>query len=211
MVPKGCYMKGRLTGAFISLGDLYVAYRKAKVEAYYENTHFHALAFTEYEQNLHENLSRLHQTLLEPGFAWVSDLAFTGDFSYLPKSIDASAWDNHTDGHFRALDPLIDWDQRFNEKGIRASAKLRLVIRPTVNFQIVSALWVIKVGHLFDGVINPRVSYGNRLRRSYGDFGDASRVLKISPSPAVSSGSMPFPVEIDFSTDMSIGGTTAQR
>lgn len=47
-------MKGRLTGAFISLGDLYVAYRKAKVEAYYENTHFHALAFTEYEQNLHE-------------------------------------------------------------------------------------------------------------------------------------------------------------
>ena len=34
-----------------SLGDLYVAYRNAKVEAYYENTHVHALAFTEYEQH----------------------------------------------------------------------------------------------------------------------------------------------------------------
>lgn len=49
-----------LSKRFISLGDLYVAYRKAKVEAYYENTHFQALAFTEYEQNLHRNLERLH-------------------------------------------------------------------------------------------------------------------------------------------------------
>lgn len=165
-------MKGRLTRAFISLGDLYVAYRKAKVEAYYENTHFHALAFTEYEQNLHENLSHLHQTLLTPGFAWMSDLAFIGDFAYLPKSIDPSVWNSEADGHFRALDPLIDWKQRFIDSNIRAPAKLRLIIRPTVDFQIISALWIIKVGHLFDGVIKPSVSYGNRLRRSNGEFGD---------------------------------------
>ncbi|SES65351.1 hypothetical protein SAMN05216412_101107 [Nitrosospira multiformis] len=163
---------GRLTGAFISLGDLYVAYRKAKVEAYYENTHFHALAFTEYEQDLHENLTRLHQSLLKPGFAWAFDLAFIGDFAYLPKSIDSSVWESQADGHFRALDPLSDWEQRFHESTIRAPAKLRLIIRPTVNFQIVSALWIIKVGHLFDGVIKPAVSYGNRLRRSYNEFGD---------------------------------------
>ena len=165
-------MKGRLTGVFISLGDLYVAYRKAKVEAYYENTHFHALAFTEYEQNLHENLIRLHQTLLAHGFAWASDLSFIGDFAYLPKSIDSSIWDSEADGHFRALDPMSDWEQRFHESKVRVPAKLRLIIRPTVDFQIVSALWIIKVGHLFDGVIKPTVSYGNRLRRSYGEFGD---------------------------------------
>lgn len=165
-------MNGRLTGVFISLGDLYVAYRKAKVEAYYENTHFHALAFTEYEQNLHENLSRLHQMLMVPGFVWASDLAFIGDFAYLPKSVDSSAWESDADGHFRALDPMVDWEQRFNESKSRAPAKLRLVIRPTVDFQIVSALWIIKVGHLFDGVINPQLSYGNRLRRSYSEFGD---------------------------------------
>jgi hypothetical protein len=165
-------MKGRLTGAFISLGDLYVAYRKAKVEAYYENTHFHALAFTEYEQSLHENLSRLHQTLLTSGFGWMSDLAFIGDFAYLPKSLDLSVWDSEADGHFRALDPLIDWEQRFVESQLRVPAKLRLIIRPTVDFQIVSALWIIKVGHLFDGVIKPTLSYGNRLRRSHSEFGD---------------------------------------
>lgn len=165
-------MKGRLTGAFISLGDLYVAYRKAKVEAYYENTHFHALAFTEYEQKLHENLIHLHQTLLAPGFAWASDLSFIGDFAYLPKSIDSSIWDTEADGHFRALDPMSDWEQRFDESKIRVPAKLRLIIRPTVAFQIVSALWIMKVGHLFDGVIKPTVSYGNRLRRTYDEFGD---------------------------------------
>lgn len=165
-------MKGRLTGKFISLGDLYVAYRKAKVEAYYENTHFHAIAFTEYEQKLHENLVRLHQELLAPGFNWTSDLSFIGDFAYLPKSIDSSIWDSEVDGHFRALDPLTDWEQRFLESKVRAPAKLRLIIRPAVDFQIVSALWIIKVGHLFDGVIKPTVSYGNRLRRSSGEFGD---------------------------------------
>ena len=165
-------MNARLTRVFISLGDLYVAYRKAKVEAYYESTHFHALAFTEYEQNLHENLSRLHQLLLKPGFAWSSDLAFIGDFAYLPKSIDSSAWNSDANGHFRALDPLVDWEQRFNESKSRAPAKLRLVIRPTVDFQVVSALWIIKVGHLFDGVSNSMHSYGNRLRRSYSESGD---------------------------------------
>lgn len=45
-----------------SLGNLYVAYKKAKAkaeaeaEAFYENTHFHALAFTNYEQALNSNL-----------------------------------------------------------------------------------------------------------------------------------------------------------
>jgi hypothetical protein len=38
-----------------SLADLYLAYRKAKAEAFYENTHFHALAFSRYEQHLDKN------------------------------------------------------------------------------------------------------------------------------------------------------------
>lgn len=162
-------MSARLPQAYASLGDLYVAYRKAKVEAYYENTHSHALAFTEYEQDLHKNLKRLHGRLLEKDPTWISDLAFLGDYAFLPKSIDCKEWDENGDGHFRALDPLTDWKQRFNDSKKRASAKLRLVIRPSVDFQVVSALWIIKVGHLFDGVVNPKISHGNRLRRSYSD------------------------------------------
>ncbi|WP_434130688.1 RNA-directed DNA polymerase [Methylocaldum sp. GT1BB] len=173
-------MKGKLPRAFVSLGDLYVAYRKAKAEAYYENTHFHALAFTRYEQNLHKNLTLLHDRLLEKGLAWSSDLHFLGDYAYLPKSIDCKEWDDPTNGHFRALDPLLDWEQRFADSNKRARAKLRLVIRPTVNFQVISALWIIKVGHLFDGLINPDLSFGNRLRRNHSEFGDVR-----TPAPAV--------------------------
>ena len=165
-------MKGRLQRDFITIGDVYVAYRKAKFEAYHENTHFHALAFTKYEQQLHLNLTYLHNKLLEKDFLWATDLGFIGDHAYLPKSINSRTWEDATDGHFRALDPLLDWEQRFNESKKRAEAKLRLVIRPTVDFQIISALWVIKVGHLYDAAINPGVSYGNRLRRSYGEVGD---------------------------------------
>ena len=119
-----------LSKRFISLGDLYVAYRKAKVEAYYENTHFQALAFTEYEQHLHRNLTRLHQILLDAESSWASDLSFIGGYSYLPKSIDCTAWDDGTEGHFRALDPISDWSRRFERSNKRAVASLKTHYSP---------------------------------------------------------------------------------
>lgn len=151
-----------------SLGSLYVAYRKAKAEAFYENTHFHALAFTKYEQALDANLRKLRARLVARAPDWQADLAFLGDHAYLPKSVDCSLWDANGEGHFRALDPRRDWQHRFAEAGERARATLRLVIRPTVDFQIVSALWIIFVGHLFDAALDRKASFGNRLRRSYG-------------------------------------------
>lgn len=129
----------------VALVDLYIAYRKAKVEAYYENTHVQALAFTEYEQNLEQNLARLHRALLENKESWSSDAPFLGNYAYLPKSIKADAWNNQDEGHFSSLDPIADWKHRFGSSGRRADAKLRLIIRPTVDFQVISALWIMKV------------------------------------------------------------------
>lgn len=154
-----------LSKRYVALTDLYVAYRKAKAEAFYENTHFNALAFTEFERSLHKNLLRLRERLLDTGSSWRSDLNFLGDYAYLPKSIDVSVWDDDKDGHFRALDPLEDWTHRYEKAKKRATGSLRLVIRPTVDFQVVSALWILKVGHLFDAAINADLSFGNRLRR----------------------------------------------
>lgn len=159
----------------VSLGDLYIAYRKAKVEAYYENTHVQALAFTDYEQNLAQNLARLHGVLLDKNETWPSDTAFLGNYAYLPKSIDASAWIDQNGGHFSAVDPVADWKRRFEEAGQRAEAKLRLIIRPSVDFQVISALWIIKVGHLFDRALDPELSYANRLRRTRAASSDESR------------------------------------
>ncbi|MGH6647546.1 RNA-directed DNA polymerase [Aquabacterium sp.] len=149
------------------LGNMYVAYRKAKAEAFYENTHFHALAFTKYEQTLDQNLRRLRDRLIARKPDWQADLDFLGDHAYLPKSVDCSAWETNSDGHFRALDPRQDWQHRFTESGKRARATLRLVIRPTVDFQVVSALWIIFVGQLFDASLDRKTTFGNRLRRAY--------------------------------------------
>ncbi|MCY1192964.1 hypothetical protein D9M72_42330 [compost metagenome] len=156
-----------------SLANFYVAYRKAKAEAFYENTHFHALSFTKYEQDLDENLKNLRLRLIKRASDWPTDLSFIGDYAYLPKSVDCSAWDTENEGHFRALDPRRDWQHRFEEAGKPARATLRLVIRPTVDFQIVSALWIIFVGHLFDAALDQRTSFGNRLRRTSREPRDA--------------------------------------
>ncbi len=59
-----------LSSRYISSDDLYVAYRKAKVEAFYEKSHLQALEFTEYEQNLFDNLSQLHERLIDSSSRW---------------------------------------------------------------------------------------------------------------------------------------------
>lgn len=156
----------RLSAELFSMSNLYLAYRKAKAEAFYENTHFHALSFTRFEQDLHRNLLRLRKRLTAKAPDWTKDLTFIGNHAYLPKSVDASPWDSQADGHFRALDPKSDWRQRYHDAGCKAEASLRLIIRPTVDFQIVSALWILRVGHLYDGALDARASFGNRLRRS---------------------------------------------
>lgn len=150
-----------------SLSNLYVAYRKAKAEAFYENTHFHALAFTKYEQALDKNLRALLRRLVERNPNWYADRTFIGDYAYLPKSVDCKAWEANSEGHFRALDPREDWQHRFTEAKQRANASLRQVIRPTVEMQVVSALWILFVGQLFDASLDQNASFGNRLRRSY--------------------------------------------
>ena len=151
---------------FFSLSNLYLAYRKAKAEAFHEKTHFHALEFTKYEQALHANLSALRRRLIAKQADWFADANFIGSYAYLPKSVDCSAWDEDNDGHFRGLDPRSDWERRFKAKKTPASASLRLIIRPTVDFQVVSALWILHVGHLYDAVLDTRSSFGNRLRRN---------------------------------------------
>lgn len=39
---------------------------------------------------------------------------------------------------------------------------------PSVEYQILSALWILKVGHLFEAKLDKELSYGNRLRRRSG-------------------------------------------
>jgi hypothetical protein len=148
----------------IQLSDLYVAYRKAKAEAFYETTHFHAIAFTRYEQALHKNLVHLHRRITSKHADWMEDPEFIGDYAYLPKSVDAGAWEAEESGHFRALDPFADWERRHTRARTKANGALRLIMRPTVDFQVVAALWILKVGYKFDGCLDTQVAFANRVR-----------------------------------------------
>jgi len=154
---------------FITLSDVYLAYKKAKVEAFYDRSHPSCLRFTKFEQNLRANIECIFNILNNGQVAWWTESELIGEYLYIPKSIDDRKWDGNDNVHYRSVDPDVDWVQRFKQSDSqRLEAKYRLIIVPTVEYQIISALWIIKVGHVLEERINRKLSYGNLLRRKFG-------------------------------------------
>lgn len=154
----------RYSLGFIDLADLYRAYRKAKADAYYESAHFHALAFAKYEAKLEFNLKRLYVRLQDSKAGWTNVLGYLGGISFFPKSISIPDQKKSNGVHFATSDPASDWENACACSS-EVEAKFRQIITPTVDFQVISALWVMLVGHEFDAVLDPTASYGHRLRR----------------------------------------------
>ncbi|HCK4322566.1 TPA: hypothetical protein N0J77_000262 [Pseudomonas aeruginosa] len=160
---------------FISLSDIYLAYRKAKSEAFYDNLHPSAISYVEFERSLQKNIESIYQLITNGSSEWWQSKDLIGGHLYVPKSLDDSPWNNIESAHFRSIDPNLDWEQRFSDNNkLRLEAKYRLIITPTVAFQIISALWIIKAGHKFEEKLDKNLSFGNRLRRkkhALEDFG----------------------------------------
>ncbi len=95
----------------ISLDEIYVAYRKAKAEAFYETTHFRALAFTRYEQRLDANLRVLLERLQSGDLTWLEDVVKLGSYAYIPKSIDGVPKVQTDEMFYACLDPLDEWQR----------------------------------------------------------------------------------------------------
>ncbi|SEO39424.1 Reverse transcriptase (RNA-dependent DNA polymerase) [Luteibacter sp. UNC138MFCol5.1] len=127
--------------------------------------HCDPLKFDAYERNLGVNLKAL-QSRLERG-DWVDDTRFIGGYAYVPKSItEPDSWKSGS-MHFSISDVTDDWSHRYQESSReRARADFRLVIRASIEYQIVSALWIIKAGEGYDAKLDPKCTYGNRLRRA---------------------------------------------
>jgi hypothetical protein len=157
----------------LSLEHLYLAYRKAKADAFYENTHFHALAFADYEKDLDRNLRKLLTKLLSKRGDWSRDPAIVTGFTYAPKSVSARDEGNGDGMFYRLLDPREEWRRMWpGGNGRRATAQFRLMITPTVDFHVISALWILMVGQYYEAVLDPSYAYGNRLRRRRPQEGD---------------------------------------
>jgi hypothetical protein len=169
----------RYSDGFISLADLYLAYRKAKVDAFYETTHHHALAFVEYEQRLYKNLGLLLERLNDTDASWTKDPMFLGGYIDAPRSV--GDFEIKDEIHFQALEPLEDWERRFQNSGKkRAAAFFRMLIVPTVNMQVISSLWIIKAGYRFDFRVDRNHSFGNRLRGTAAAFFDEDQEPRLN-------------------------------
>lgn len=147
---------------FISLDDLYVAYRKAKVDAFYERNHISAVDFANFEKNLPRNLATLLAKVNAISPNWMIDLRLIGSFKYIPKSIEAPSGMQQGRGSTVNSNPDQLWKLQCTPD--KAEAKFRLVGRHSVEFHIISALWLQKVGYRFDAILGDCV-YGTRIKR----------------------------------------------
>lgn len=156
-----------LDANFITLPDLYLAYRKAKVNMFYEPEHITAAAFCEYEENLGDNLVGLQRRLNASRPTWPKDSKFVGGYTYIPKALKAPPLRSqeprvYDDTSFVNADPTAAWLASSDET--KPVATFRLVGCHPVEYHVLSALWITKVGHKFDALLKEH-AYGTRLRR----------------------------------------------
>jgi hypothetical protein len=156
----------------ITLQDLGLAYRKAKVDLYY-SSHASIEAIADYEEKLLENLSSLLAKINGESEDWVQDKAFLGTYTIAAKSIDMSAWKAHQKEHGNGLifsSAADEWTYACAElaKGDepkQPTAEFRVMAKCHLDFHVLSTLWMLEVGQFFDAKLS-NAAYGNRLRRT---------------------------------------------
>lgn len=149
----------------VKLRDLVVAYRKAKVDLYH-STEPRFFDVVEYEENLDENLSALLNLIEGPDSSWVREPDFVGDFTFVPKHVTSPEQPSKRHSVLRS-DPAAEWRARVSEADSPPVAEFRLMARCTLDFHVLSTLWLMTVGDKLDQALGAQ-AYGNRLRRERG-------------------------------------------
>lgn len=169
-VPRSRCTESLQHWADIGLEDLVFAYRKAKADCFFERAVSVARAFARYEEHLEANLKRLLERLgtAKGRTDLVKDETLLGTRLLVAKKLAVDIRDNTKppDGAFfsdrtRALDHL--------QESHDLTAEFRVAAELPVDFHVLSALWVNRVGHRFDARLEKH-AYGSRVRR-FGDDG----------------------------------------
>ncbi|MDR0280242.1 MAG: hypothetical protein LBJ37_20395 [Paucimonas sp.] len=145
----------------LSLHDLGLAYRKAKVDLYY-STNPSLLEIAKYEEDLSKNLTRLKDLIEGINEDWVKAPSFLGAWTLAPKEIQIAKANEDQSPIFAS--PEAEW-QSVTVAGNHPSAVFRLMARCSIDFHVLSALWMMEVGNLFDKQLSSNV-FGSRLRRN---------------------------------------------
>ncbi|WP_196480637.1 reverse transcriptase domain-containing protein [Burkholderia multivorans] len=159
-----------------------MAYRKAKVDLYYSSNPSLA-AIADYEGNLHANLTALLAKIHGDDESWVTKPDFIGTWTLATKHVDMSCWDQYREQHGNGLifsSPADKWEHACgvlakSEKAGKPEAEFRVMAQCSMDFHVLSTLWMLEVGHLFDAQLTG-CAYGNRLRRTH----DGRGISKLS-------------------------------
>lgn len=150
-----------------SVEDLSLAYRKAKVDLYY-SSHSSLLDIADYESHLVSRLQSLLDQLNGADEEWVKNDIFLGHWFVTPKSIVLTDVYQQGNGPVFAS-PIAKWQHICEHAALidstnKPKAEFRLMAQCSLDFHVLSALWMIKVGHQYDKLLSG-CAYGNRLRR----------------------------------------------
>lgn len=166
----------------ISLVDLGMAYRKAKVDLYY-SSHASLNALADYEEKLHDHLTSLLAQINGDDESWATTPSFVGTWTLATKSVSMTEWKK-----FKAKDgnglifssPAEEWAHACSllaaqKEPVMPVAEFRVMAQCSIDFHVVSTLWMLKVGYLFDAKL-ASCAMGNRLRRSQ----DGTKINELS-------------------------------
>lgn len=154
-------------GMSFSLKDLGMAYRKAKVDLYY-TTLPPLTRISEYESNLVGNLNSLRERLNGVDESWLNDPEFLGGWTVTAKSLDRLDQNQGDSESTVFSDANREWDVIQKAGSGCCTARLRLMANVSIDFHVLSALWISEVGHKFDNALSDN-AYGSRLRRTAND------------------------------------------
>lgn len=153
-----------------SLEDLGIAYRKAKVDLYYSSV-VSVEAIADYESELHGNLINLRDKINGLDEGWIESPSFIGRWTLVAKSVDMKGCSEKLkESGLVFASPLEEWscickllkDKKDIEK---PKAEFRVMAMCSLDFHVLSTLWMLNVGCLFDAKLSKN-AYGNRLRRT---------------------------------------------
>lgn len=144
----------------VLLEDLILAYRKVKVDCYFESGHLTAVGFSKYEENLINNLESLKERLKQPNF-----ITFETSYALIIKSIEGIKNEHISQNKVYFSDSKESW-KHFTLKNIW----FRIIGQLPVDFHIISSLWIDKVGSFLEENLSNN-SYGCRLKRKAQDNG----------------------------------------
>ena len=151
----------------ITIEDLIIAYRKVKVDCFYETGNLTALTFAEYEDKLLSNLNELYDKISNKEYDWFKRDAFLGTHHFTLKNVTVTEKEKSNEKE-QPEDEFIffsnskrKWENNNNQE---INVDYRIIGNHSVNFHILSSLWIEKVGSKLELNVSEN-SYGCRIKR----------------------------------------------